>query len=496
MNPPITSFAPLTFNLILATDSYKLCHWKMQPDGTQHVYSYGECRSGSAYPISIWHGMQPIVLKHMTGEVVTQAHIEEAKRVIKPHLGSEEMLYLEAWQIIVDEFGGKLPIEIKSAPEGTPIPTGEVCFTIVDTDPKERFAWLTNFLETLIQKVWYPTAVATRSYHIVSNIKRYVELTSDVENAWQWMLHDFGLRSTTCEEAGEIAGAAHLINSIGTDTVPALRFAEHYYGADINTLAFSVAASEHSIQNAYGHEVEDQINYVRTLMQRFPDGILSIVCDGAKGGIERFVEGVVPVIRDEIVARRELSNNPLTKVVFRPDSPRFEGDRPEEQMLWLCGVLGDIFGFDDNSKGYKVLNPCVGTILGDGLTEQDIITIYQYIVVHGWSAENVVVGQGGGLVQKLNRDTLRFAIKSSAQKQNGEWIAIQKQTADKSKRSKAGKMKLVNMSDIEGEAKLQTLTESHPLYHDHEDVLETIYRNGEVTRFYTFDEVRKNTGLW
>lgn len=35
---------------------------------------------------------------------------------------------------------------------------------------------------------------------------------------------------------------------------------------------------------------------------------------------------------------------------------------------------------------------------------------------NGWSSENWAFGMGGGLLQKINRDTCRFAFKCSAQK--------------------------------------------------------------------------------
>lgn len=483
-------------NIISNTDSYKLSHWKMLPDGTERVSSYGECRVGSEYDYTIFHGLQPIIIKWLCGVTVEQWMIDEMRIITNAHLGSEEFLFIQSWQIIVDEFGGKLPLEIRAVKEGAKVPVGNALFKIVDTDPKKRFGWLTNYFETLIQKVWYPMAVATRSHNIVSSIKEFVKTSSDNEDFWKFMLHDFGLRSATCEEAGEISGAAHLVNSLGTDCVPALRYLNHFYGAEYDSIAYSVAATEHSIQNAYGHTVQDQIDYVLTLLKRFPDGILSIVCDGAEGGIQKFVAEVIPAVADAIRKRSKNSDNPLTKVVFRPDSPRFENDTPEDQMLWLCESLGDIFGEVENGKKFKVLNPCVGTILGDGLVEQDILDIYNCLIAYGWSAENVVVGQGGGLVQKLNRDTIRFAIKSAQQQRNGVWIPTEKKTSDKTKCSKSGDLKLVLMTNDDGVEEYQTINQDHPLFHDLEDQLIPVYRNGELLVAYTLEEVRANTGLW
>jgi nicotinic acid phosphoribosyltransferase len=51
---------------------------------------------------------------------------------------------------------------------------------------------------------------------------------------------------------------------------------------------------------------------------------------------------------------------------------------------------------------------------------------------------------GGGVLQKCNRDTLRFAMKCSAAEIDGAWTDVQKRPAtDLSKASKAGRLSLV-----------------------------------------------------
>jgi nicotinic acid phosphoribosyltransferase len=47
---------------------------------------------------------------------------------------------------------------------------------------------------------------------------------------------------------------------------------------------------------------------------------------------------------------------------------------------------------------------------------------------------------GGGLLQKVNRDTLRFAIKCSAVERDGQWQNVQKNPLDQTKKSKAGRV--------------------------------------------------------
>lgn len=71
-----------------------------------------------------------------------------------------------------------------------------------------------------------------------------------------------------------------------------------------------------------------------------------------------------------------------------------------------------VFGVDVNTKGYKVLRGC-GVIQGDGISVNTIGAILDAVLAAGYSAENVAFGMGGGLLQKVNRDTMSFATKLS-----------------------------------------------------------------------------------
>ena len=88
-------------------------------------------------------------------------------------------------------------------------------------------------------------------------------------------------------------------------------------------------------------------------------------------------------------------------------------------------ILGEKFGYETNSKGYRVLPPCVRVIQGDGVNMFTIQNmLYQLSKFHGWSADNLAFGMGGALLQQLNRDTQKFAFKCSAAELNGKWQAV------------------------------------------------------------------------
>jgi nicotinic acid phosphoribosyltransferase len=103
-----------------------------------------------------------------------------------------------------------------------------------------------------------------------------------------------------------------------------------------------------------------------------------------------------------------------------------------------------------------------------------------------WSTENVAFGMGGGLLQKLDRDTFKFAMKASYAKVGNEEILVYKEPiTDHTKISKKGKLALVETMDG-----YETVMQGSKWYD--RDVLETVFENGKIVKEYTFEEVRKN----
>ena len=461
-------------NICLTTDSYKLNHWNQYPAGTEKVYSYFECRKGAKFAETPFFGLQYIIKNHLEGVVVTREKIENAAKLCKAHFGSEKYFNREGWEYILNSHGGKLPVVIKAVEEGTVVPINNVLMTIENTDNK--CFWLTNFLETILSQVWYPITVASLSREVKVNIKEYLDLTSD-GGLLNFGLHDFGFRGASSWESAGIGGAAHLINFLGTDTVVAMEVAVNYYNADLNGLAFSVAATEHSVMTALGKNGEEQV--VENLLNEYPTGILSVVSDSYD--IYNFVSNIVGTkFKDRILARDGV-------FVVRPDSITPTHPTPEAEMVWIMDTLWNHFGGTVNSKGYKVINPCVRVLWGDGIDIDGIKKILYAITMVGFATENIACfGMGGGLLQKVNRDTQRCAFKCSAQYRDGQWYDIQKNPKDISKTSKKGKLKLIK---VDGE--FETVGENDP----GEDYLKVVFYNGVLVNEVDFATVRKNAAL-
>lgn len=463
-------------NIITQTDSYKIAHWNMYPEGTEYVYSYFESRKGAKFDNTPFFGLQYILKKYFTGVVVTQAKIEQAAALCKAHFGNEAYFNRKGWEYILKTHGGKLPLRIKAVPEGTPVTVNNVLMTVENTDP--QVPWLTNYVESILTHVWYPATVAALSRNTKEMFAAFLDRTSDNPAAINFMLHDFGYRGVSSDEGAGIGGAAHIINFLGTDTVPAMEFAVDYYNADINGLAYSVAATEHSIMTARGPNGEDAI--LDDLLNKYPTGILATVADSYD--IYNYVENLIcGKYKDRILARDGV-------LVVRPDSITPIHTTPESETLWIVQTIANKMGYTINKKGFMVINPKIRVLWGDGIDKDGIEKILTVLENAGFSAENMVFGMGGGLLQKVNRDTQRFAFKSSAQCRNGTWHDIYKMPKDLSKASKRGRLALVNTGG-NWETKLEKDVAPE------RNALVTVFENGDLLKEYNFSEVRVNSNL-
>ncbi|BDD04308.1 nicotinate phosphoribosyltransferase [Aureibacter tunicatorum] len=462
-------------NIILKTDSYKTTHWKQYPPKTEFVYSYLESRGGK-FPKTLFFGLQYILKKHFLGQQVTKAKIDEAQEFWNNHFGFDAF-NRAGWEYILNKHDGVLPIRVKAVAEGTSVPIENVLLTIENTDP--NLYWLTNYLETLLVQVWYPTTIATNSFECKSLIKRYLESTSEFpEEVLPTRLHDFGFRGVSCFEQSALGSAAHLVNFSGTDTPTGIILAQNYYAADM--CGHSIPASEHSSITTWGKEHEKDA--YRNILTQFPQGLVACVSDSydVYHAVEKFWG---EDLKSEILSRNGV-------LVIRPDS----GD-PVEVNSRIFELLWDKFGGRYNQKGYRVLDNHVRVIQGDGV---DINTIEKVLLMmknRGFSAENIAFGSGGGLLQKFDRDTQKFAMKCSFAQINGEGTNVFKDPiTSKAKRSKRGRLKL--HPENSHFRTISSAEMSPQMYHSYCDKLEVVFENGELLVDSRFDEIKERANKY
>lgn len=402
-------------SIVTNVDSYKVSHHNQFPKGTQFTRYYVEARGGE-YVETVMAGINYVVQALEQG--LTVKEVDRARALYKEHFGAEYFAY-DQWLALAKrvEQGKGLPLSIEAIPEGTVVPVKTALATVTNTDPE--FFWLPGWIEPMFLRMWYPITVATKSRECKKVLHSYLSQSSDLTGMDYWMtlgtrLHDFGARGATSEESSALGGLSHLYNFIGTDTVAGMILAQDlfdYKGA----AGISVAAREHSTTTSWGKDNETDA-YLNSI-DLFGKSIYSCVMDSYD-----FEEAVMNMreYKDKII---EAGGT----FVVRPDSGNMCTN-----IEFALETLGEIFGFKTNSKGYKVLNKHVRIIQGDGLDDHnDIEKVCDFMVNDlGWSIENIAFGMGGGLHQKVNRDTCKFAMKCSAIMIDNVWQEVYKAPKD------------------------------------------------------------------
>lgn len=486
-NLPVPRKPPIRYNPLLSTDSYKPSHYLQYPADTQSMIAYLEARGGE-FEDSTLFGLQAFMHQYLS-QPITAQDVTEAAAFFAAH---GEPFNEAGFMLIVRKYSGHWPVTIRAIPEGTVVPVKNALLTIECTDP--ACFWVVSYLETQLARLWYGCTIAIQSREFAKVQKTFLDLSSDTPDQDRpFKVHDFGGRGVTCREQAQIGGAAHLLSFMGSDTVEGTQYANHYY--DCEMASFSIPAAEHSTVTSWGRENEFDFyrHFVKTFLtdRQLPPGVPKLAA--CVSDTYNIFDAVKFWCSSEMRVTLKASGGTL---VIRPDSGEpietltkvFE--ILEKELSWN-GSLGEI---TVNSKGYKVLPPYLRVIQGDGIDLKSMEAILERIVTDlGWSATNIAFGSGGGLLQKVNRDTQKFAFKCCAVKRNGTIVEIYKDPiTDPGKKSKCGRLDLVKWPDS-GEyetIKLPDTLLSHPY-----SVLKTVFHNGQILQHATFEQIRARMAL-
>lgn len=453
-------------NIITLSDSYKVSHAVQYPPKTEKIYSYLESRGGSeSSDETCFFGLQYIIKRYLEGQVVTQEKIDHAARRFEAHFGSDKVFQKARWEYILNKHGGRLPISIHAVAEGTVVPTHNALMAIENTDP-ECF-WLTNYLETVLQQVWAPLTVCTYSRDCKMLILKYLKRTGDPAGIG-FKLHDFGFRGVSSVETSAILGAAHLVNFLGTDTFSAIELLDEYYHEDM--AGFSIPAAEHSTITSWGQD--NEVKAFKNMLEQYPTGLVAVVSDSYN--IYEACDKLWGLsLRNKVLERDGT-------LVIRPDS-----GEPPHVVCKVLEILGRKFGYTENDQGFKVLNPHVRIIQGDGINKQMLDNILFRMQTHGWSADNIAFGSGGALLQKHNRDTYKIAIKCSHAVIDGEEVEVYKNPVDDpGKISKKGRLALVKRNGV-------FITVAEDSVDPEENHLIEVFRDGDLLVDQKLAEIRE-----
>ena len=229
----------------------------------------------------------------------------------------------------------------------------------------------------------------------------------------------------------------------------------------------------------------DEITFVKRLLtELYPNASFSMVSDTYD--YWNMIDNILPACKEEIMQHNG-------KLLVRPDS----GDMVEIAVETI-EKLWNTFGGTVNSKGYKVLDPHIGIIYGDGCTLNNVEQVWEELKKKGFAANNIVFGVGAfcfsaviepdGHMVVVTRDMFGIAMKATYGIVNGEPIMIYKDPkTDTSHLKKSHKGCCRIYYDDNG--KLQCEDGYNDVFRD--GALSTVFVDGKVCNKETFEDIRE-----
>lgn len=528
----------------LLIDGYKLDHRRQYPDKTEVVVSNLTARSTrrgnkkDVVALGYQYWVKKILIKKWNKKFFKKPKDEVVarfRRMVNAYLGPDNEVGYEHIAALHDL--GYLPVKILALPEGTVYPYRVPCLVIWNT--KEEFFWLTNYLETILStSIWGMSTSATTALEYRRLLEAYAMLTVGNTDFVKFQAHDFSFRGMFGLGAAKMSGFGHLAAGfVGTDTIPAIEFAEKWYKANVDTelVGCSVAATEHAVMCAGTKDGEDA-TFLRLIKILYPKGILSIVSDtwdfwrilNPKDGLlVKLKENIlnrsgkvvirpdtgdpVKIVTGDAKPLKVVSNTAIQQAVeegyeyicskgayyfidlgtSHPDTFFNIVEVPKEKvtpaMKGAIQCLYEIFGGTKTPKGYIALNEHIGLIYGDSITLQRAHKICELLEVMGFASTNIVFGIGSYTYAYVTRDTDGYAVKATFVKVDGEERAIFKapKTGDGTKNSAKGLPAV--FKDANGQFYLKDEATWDELLNCE---LVPIFEDGKLLREHSLSEIR------
>ena len=295
------------------------------------------------------------------------------------------------------------------------------------------------------------------------------------------------MASMSCMEEAIRCSSAWLLSFDKTSTIPAIDYIDTYYDACcwIERIGIGAVSTEHSVM-ASNYAVDgDEITFVKRLLtELYPNASFSMVSDTYD--YWNMIDNILPACKEEIMQHNG-------KLLVRPDS----GDIVEIAVKTI-EKLWNVFGGTVNSKGYKVLDPHIGIIYGDGCTLNNVKQVWEELKKKGFAANNIVFGVGAfcfsaviepdGHMVVVTRDMFGIAMKATYGIVNGEPIMIYKDPkTDTSHLKKSHKGCCCIYYDDNGELQCEDGYDS--IFGN--GTLRTVFVDGEACNKETFEDIRE-----
>lgn len=478
-------------NALLLADTYKQIHRYLFPKDLTKLVSYWTPRKSMLKNQNhmVFWGLQGFI-KEILVDYFNRNFFKVPVEKIK-----EEYSYYMNVQIGEGNFDlksvielhelGYLPLQIRALPEGTLVPMGIPCIEVTNTHPD--FAWLTQWVECILQNaLWKPCAHATigRMYRELAN---YWYEKTVTDSSPSLAACDFGMRGMSSMEEAIHASASWLLSFDKTSTIPALPYIEQVYNANCkeSKIGISAISTEHAVM-ASNYAVDgDEITFVkRMLTELYPNASFSMVSDTYD--YWNIIDNILPACKEEIMQHNG-------KLLVRPDS----GDMVEIAVKTI-EKLWNVFGGTVNSKGYKVLDPHIGIIYGDGCTLNNVEQVWEELKKKGFAANNIVFGVGAfcfsaviepdGHMVVVTRDMFGIAMKATYGIVNGEPIMIYKDPKTDTSHLKKSHKGCCHIYYDDNE-ELQCEDGYDDVFRN--GALSTVFINGIVCSKETFEDIRE-----
>lgn len=314
-------------------------------------------------------------------------------------------------------------------------------------------------------------------------------------------LLDFGYRGvSSCETAGLGSGSYYTAGLEGSDTVAGSRFLLEYYNCNQNFTsifeeahgATSVPAAEHStitswadVSEAGDYQVYEAAEYnaFRNMIKQYmPSFAISLVSDGFNiwNAVTRLWPSVV-VPADGGDSMRTMLTQRLEAfqlTLIRPDSgegvetlpqlftllsqvlpEHFQadlsplatvfpaGDAYEEKYKAVCDRIRANLGQSSGNPFRRFKGQQLRVLQGDGVALDTVGDMLASVLSNGFCANCVHFGSGGGLLQKLNRDSLAVAFKCCAMYVGDKCFPVGKDPIAGGKKSYGGNPPVIRGQD-------------------------------------------------
>lgn len=475
---------------LLLSDTYKQCHDRMYPTGLTKLVSYWVPRKSMLVTQDkmVFFGLQAFIKEYLIEYFNDNFFALTKDEVLELYTDSMDIQIgrenYDLDKIINLHSLGYLPLQIRALPEGALVPMGVPCIEITNTH--DDFAWLVQWIECILQvELWKPCCHATIGYMYRQIADKWYEKT--VENIPSSMAcADFGMRGMSCMDEATRCSASWLISFNKTSTIPAINYIDKYYSADCknNSLGIGAVSTEHSVMGANYSIDGDEVTFVKRLLNElYPNTSFSMVSDTYD--YWNMVNNILPQVKDDVM-------NHNGKLLIRPDS----GDIVYISVKTV-EKLWEIFGGTVNSKGYKVLDPHIGIIYGDGCTLSNVDAIWYELEKRGFAANCIAYGVGAfcfsaiienGKLIVATRDTFGIAMKATYGVINGKKLMIYKDPkTDTSKLKKSHK----GCCEVYTGENRELMCRDELLEMSDNTLLKVVFENGELVREYTFLDIRE-----